>query len=76
LLRLLKIDAENKKGGTKDWHLPCIQVAGVVDEESGACSNLGLKYLLESGISGWDGAIYTYPGRKITIGHRGTPPST
>ncbi len=44
---------------------------GVVDEESGADSKLGAKYLLEKGLQA-KAAIYTYPGvETITIGHRG-----
>jgi len=44
----------------------------VVDEESGASSELGLKYLLQNNFLGNPkGAIYAYPGQTITIGHRG-----
>lgn len=45
--------------------------AGVVDEESGADSKLGAKFLLDKGLSATS-AIYTYPGvETVTIGHRG-----
>lgn len=45
--------------------------AGVVDEESGADSKLGARYLLDKGLNA-QAAIYTYPGVKtVTIGHRG-----
>lgn len=45
--------------------------AGVVDEESGADSKLGARYLLEKGLDA-KAAIYTYPGvETVTIGHRG-----
>lgn len=45
--------------------------AGVVDEESGADSKLGARFLLEKGLNA-KAAIYTYPGvETITIGHRG-----
>jgi len=44
---------------------------GVVDEESGADSKLGTKYLLGKGLNA-RAAIYTYPGvDTVTIGHRG-----
>lgn len=44
---------------------------GVVDEESGADSKLGARFLLNKGLNA-KAAIYTYPGVKtITIGHRG-----
>jgi len=43
----------------------------VVDEESGACSRYGTKYLLEQGLRG-KAAIIGKPGTKtIGIGHRG-----
>jgi len=45
--------------------------AGVVDEESGADSKLGARFLLDKGLNA-QGAIYTYPGiETVTIGHRG-----
>ena len=48
---------------------------GVADEESGASSDLGLKFLLEKGLDA-QGAVYTYGGgsdlyKSINIGHRG-----
>lgn len=44
---------------------------GTADEESGADSDLGLKYLIKKGIRA-AAAIYTYPGHEtISIGHRG-----
>jgi acetylornithine deacetylase/succinyl-diaminopimelate desuccinylase-like protein len=46
-------------------------LAGVVDEESGANSRLGARYLLDQGHLDVSGAIYTYTGDKIRIGHRG-----
>ena len=46
-------------------------VAGVVDEESGACSPLGVRYLLDSGVLQARGAIYTYTSDIVCIGHRG-----
>lgn len=51
----------------------CQQVilAGVVDEESGACSPLGVRHLLDSGALQARGAIYTYTSDIVCIGHRG-----
>ena len=46
-------------------------LAGVVDEESGASSKLGVRYLLDQGRLRADGAIYTYTSDIICIGHRG-----
>ena len=46
-------------------------LAGVVDEESGACSPLGVRYLLDSGALEARGAIYTYTSDIVCIGHRG-----
>ena len=46
-------------------------LAGVVDEESGACSLLGVRYLLDSGMLQARGAIYTYTSDIVCIGHRG-----
>jgi succinyl-diaminopimelate desuccinylase len=48
---------------------------GVVDEESGANSEFGLKYVLQQGLQA-RGAVYTYGGVEnvdnyINIGHRG-----
>ena len=45
--------------------------AGVVDEESGACSPLGVRYLLDSKVLRARGAIYTYTSDIVCIGHRG-----
>lgn len=45
--------------------------AGVIDEESGADSKLGARYLLDKGLNA-TAAIYAYPGiETVTIGHRG-----
>jgi succinyl-diaminopimelate desuccinylase len=46
-------------------------VAGVVDEESGACSSLGVRHLLDSGALHAHGVIYTYTSDIVCIGHRG-----
>ena len=46
-------------------------VAGVVDEESGACSPLGVRHLLDSGTLQVRGAIYAYTSDIVCIGHRG-----
>ena len=46
-------------------------VAGVVDEESGACSQLGVRHLLDSGELQAKGAIYAYTSDIVCIGHRG-----
>jgi succinyl-diaminopimelate desuccinylase len=46
-------------------------VAGVVDEESGACSTLGVRHLLDSGALRARGAIYAYTSDIVCIGHRG-----
>src|SRR4029453_5297469 len=48
-----------------------VMLAGVVDEESGACSPLGVRYLLDSGVLQARGAIYTYTSDIVCIGHRG-----
>jgi acetylornithine deacetylase/succinyl-diaminopimelate desuccinylase-like protein len=48
-----------------------VMLAGVVDEESGACSPLGVRYLLDSGALQARGAIYTYASDIVCIGHRG-----
>jgi acetylornithine deacetylase/succinyl-diaminopimelate desuccinylase-like protein len=45
--------------------------AGVVDEESGACSPLGVRHLLDSEALQARGAIYTYTSDIVCIGHRG-----
>ena len=46
-------------------------VAGVVDEESGANSPLGVRHLLDAGLLQAHGAIYTYTSDIVCIGHRG-----
>ena len=47
-------------------------LAFVVDEEPGACSPYGTKYLLEHGVLHGDAAIIGEPGQsKVSIGHRG-----
>ena len=46
-------------------------LAGVADEEAGACSTLGVRYLLDSGKLRAKGAIYTYTSDMVCIGHRG-----
>ena len=48
-----------------------IQLACVVDEESGACSSIGVRYLLDQKLISGSSAIYVYPGTNVTIGHRG-----
>lgn len=48
-----------------------VVLAGVVDEESGASSPLGVRYLLDEGLLKAEGAIYTYASDIICIGHRG-----
>ncbi len=48
-----------------------VLLAGVVDEESGASSTLGVRYLIESGYLPVKGAIYTYTSDIVCIGHRG-----
>jgi succinyl-diaminopimelate desuccinylase len=46
-------------------------LAGVVDEESGACSSIGLRHLLDQNMLPVQGAIYTYASDIVCIGHRG-----
>ena len=48
-----------------------VVVAGVVDEESGASSPLGVRHLLDQGRLPVQGAIYTYASDIVCIGHRG-----
>jgi succinyl-diaminopimelate desuccinylase len=48
-----------------------VMLAGVADEESGASSPLGVRYLLDHGHLTAIGAIYTYAGDIICTGHRG-----
>jgi len=54
-----------------DTHKFSVTVAGVADEEAGACSTLGVRYLLDSGKLKAAGAIYTYTSDIVCIGHRG-----
>ena len=46
-------------------------LACVADEESGACSNLGVHHLLDHKMLPIQGAIYTYASDIVCIGHRG-----
>ncbi len=46
-------------------------LAGVADEESGASSDLGMRYLLDEGHLPVHGAIYTYASDIVCVGHRG-----
>jgi len=48
-----------------------VVLAGVADEESGASSTLGVRYLIDSGQLPVKGAIYTYTSDIVCIGHRG-----
>jgi len=49
-----------------------VTLAFVVDEEPGACSPYGTRYLLEQGLLAGDAAIIGEPGnQKIALGHRG-----
>jgi succinyl-diaminopimelate desuccinylase len=48
-----------------------VVLAGVVDEESGACSPLGVRHLLNSSALQARAAIYTYTSDIVCIGHRG-----
>ncbi|MCB8942342.1 MAG: M20/M25/M40 family metallo-hydrolase [Ardenticatenaceae bacterium] len=48
-----------------------VLVAGVVDEESGASSKLGVRYLLDEGYLPVQGAIYAYASDIVCVGHRG-----
>ena len=48
-----------------------VVLAGVVDEESGASSDMGVRYLLDSRLLQAEGAIYTYTSDIVCIGHRG-----
>jgi acetylornithine deacetylase/succinyl-diaminopimelate desuccinylase-like protein len=54
-----------------DPHQVRIILAGIVDEESGASSLLGVRYLLDKGLLPVQGAIYTYASDMVCIGHRG-----
>ena len=53
---------------TEKYH---ITVAGVADEEAGACSTLGVRYLLDTHRLKAKGAIYAYTSDIVCIGHRG-----
>ncbi|MCD6356204.1 MAG: M20/M25/M40 family metallo-hydrolase [Anaerolineaceae bacterium] len=57
--------------GLLDLKTQRIILAGVVDEESGACSPLGVRYLLDRGYLKAKGAIYAYASDIVCIGHRG-----
>jgi len=49
-----------------------LTLAFVVDEESGACSPFGTRYLLEQELLRGDAVLVGEPGdRKVAIGHRG-----
>lgn len=48
-----------------------VTLAGVVDEESGASSPLGVRTLLDEGFLAVQGAIYTYTSDIVCVGHRG-----
>ncbi len=48
-----------------------VLLACVSDEESGACSSLGVRYLLDQKMLPVQGAIYTYTSDIVCIGHRG-----
>src|SRR5260370_39669067 len=49
-----------------------LMLAFVVDEESGACSPYGTRYLLDQGLLHADAVIIGEPGNdKIAIAHRG-----
>ena len=57
--------------GLLDFSRDKVLLAGVVDEESGASSELGVRYLLDNGYLPVAGAIYTYASDIVCIGHRG-----
>ena len=48
-----------------------LSLVGVVDEESGASSPLGVRALLDGGHLDARGAIYTYCSDIVCVGHRG-----
>jgi succinyl-diaminopimelate desuccinylase len=60
-----------RDGGLLDPATGRVTLASVVDEESGASSGLGVRYLLDQHMLGADGAIYTYASDVICVGHRG-----
>ncbi len=47
------------------------QLIVVPDEETGATGTLGIRHLAQQGLLGGLGAIYTYSGRDLILGHRG-----
>jgi len=58
----------------KGWLRPGqgqVFMAGVVDEESGASSTLGVRHLLNNNLLPAQGAIYAYASDFVCIGHRG-----
>jgi acetylornithine deacetylase/succinyl-diaminopimelate desuccinylase-like protein len=57
--------------GLIDPDQQAVTLAGVADEEAGACSSLGVRYLLDSQRLKAAGAIYTYTSDIVCIGHRG-----
>jgi len=60
-----------KKSGKLPLGKGRVLFAGVVDEESGACSEHGLAYLLKHNFIGGTGAVYCHIDTRVTIGHRG-----
>lgn len=60
-----------RDSGLLDLNKYQVILAGVVDEESGASSALGVRHLLDSGQLHALGAIYTYTSDIVCIGHRG-----
>jgi acetylornithine deacetylase/succinyl-diaminopimelate desuccinylase-like protein len=60
-----------RDGGWCDPAAVRMILAGFADEESGASSPLGAKYLLEQGLLPVQAAIYTYASHIICLGHRG-----
>lgn len=60
-----------RDGGLLDPTSTRITLVGVVDEESGASSSLGVRHLLDKGLFKAEGAIYTYASDVICVGHRG-----
>ncbi len=59
------------KSGRLDPSRHRLMLAAVADEESGASSPIGLKALLDAGRLDAKGAVYTYAGDDICLGHRG-----
>ncbi|WP_420629445.1 M20 family metallopeptidase [Candidatus Leptofilum sp.] len=57
--------------GKLNPHDVTLVLAGVADEESGASSDLGVRYLLDEGHLPVQGAIYTYASDIVCVGHRG-----